>query len=91
MAQEEEDLGAKTKVLPPGFQEIAMSLTAGKFPEMEVDCPPISQELSAESTVATVISTTMCQEWTMGTIYLLMVATSMRLMNLEAPLVAVDC
>ena len=55
--QEEEDLGAKLKVLPLGFQEKARSLTAGESPKMEVDCPltRASQELS---TVTTVISTT---------------------------------
>ena len=36
--QEEEDPGAKLKVPPPGFQEIAKSLTAGKSTKMEVDC-----------------------------------------------------
>ena len=39
--------------------------------------------------MATVISTTMCQDQTTGTIYLSMVTTSMGLMNLEAPSVAV--
>ena len=60
---------------------------------MEVDCPPTkaSQKLSVESTVTTVISTTICQDQTMGAIYLSMVTTSMGLMNLEAPSVAVDC
>ena len=85
--QEEEDLGPKPKVPPPGFKEIARSLTTGKSPKMELDCPPTSQKLSAESTV---ISTTMCQDQTMGAIYLSMVTTSMGLMNLEAPSVAVD-
>ena len=37
--QEEEDLGAKLKVSPPGLQEITKSLITGKSPEMEVDCP----------------------------------------------------
>ena len=85
--QEEEDLGAKPKVLPLGFQEITKSLTAGKSPEMEVDCPltEASQDLSVGSTVATVTSTTMCQNQTTGVIYLSTVATSMGLMNLEAP------
>ena len=85
--QDEEDLGAKQKVLPPGFQEIAKSLTASKSPEMEVACPltKASQDLSVGSTVATVTSTTMCQDQTMGTVYLSRVTTSMGLMNLEAP------
>ena len=78
-------------MLPPGFHEIARSLTTGESSKMEVDCPPISQELSTESAVATVISTTMCQDQTMGAIYLSTVTTSMGLMNLEVPSVAVDC
>ena len=62
--QEEEDLAAKLKVPPLGFQEITKSLTTGESPEMEVDCPltGVSQELLVESSVATVISTTMCQD-----------------------------
>ena len=54
---------------------------------MEVDCPltRASQELLVESTVATVISTTMCQDQTMGTVYLSMVTTYMGVMNLEVP------
>ena len=89
--QEEEDPGAKLKELPLRFQEIAKSLTTGKSPEMEIDCPltGVSQELAAESAVATVISTTMCQDQTTDTIYLSMVTTSMGLMNLEAPSVVV--
>ena len=53
---------------------------------MEVDGPQtrVSHELLVEPTVATVISTTMCQDQTMGIIYLSTVATSMGLMNLEA-------
>ena len=80
---EEVDLGAKPKVLPLGFQETAKSLMAGKSPEMEVDCPlpGASLGLSAGSTVATVTSTTMCQDQTMGTIYLSMMTTSMGLMK----------
>ena len=89
--QEEEDPGAKPKVLPLGFQEIARSLTAGESPKMEVDCPltRASQELSAESAVTAVFSTTMWQDQTTGAIYLSTVTTSMGLMNLEAPSVAV--
>ena len=54
---------------------------------MEVHSPgtEVSQKLLVEPTVATVISTTMCQDQTMGAIYLSMVTTSMALMNLEAP------
>ena len=91
--QEEEDPGAKLKALPLGFQEIAKSLATGKSPKMEVDSPltGASQELLAEPTVATVISTTMCQDQTTGAVYLSMVTTSMGLMNLEAPSVAVGC
>ena len=90
--QEEEDLGAKPKVPPLGFQEITRSLTAGKSPKMEDDSPQsgASHELSVEPTVATVISTTMCQDQNMGAIYLSTVTTSMGLMNLKAPSVAVD-
>ena len=91
--QEEEDLGAKPKVLPPGFQEITKSLIAGESPKMEVDSPQTraSQELSVEPTVVTVISTTMCQDQTMSAIYLSTVTTSIGLMNLEAPSEAVGC
>ena len=58
---------------------------------MGIDCPQsgVAQELLVEPTVAKVISTTMCEDWTMGAIYLLTVTTSMGLMNLEAPSVAV--
>ena len=75
--QEDKDLGAKPKVLPLGFQEIARSLTAGKSPKMEDDSPwsGASHKLSMEPTVATVISTTMCQDQTMGAIYLSTVST----------------
>ena len=44
-------------MLPPGFQEIVRSLTAGKSSEME-DHSPLTralQELAAESAVTTVI------------------------------------
>ena len=89
--QEEEDLGAKPKVPPLGFQEIARSLTTGKFPKMEDDSPwtRVSHKLSVEPAVATVISTTMCQDQTMGAVYLSTITTSMGLMNLEAPSAAV--
>ena len=74
-------------MLPPGFKEIAKSLTTGKSPEMEINCPltGASQNLLAGSAVATVTSTTMCQDQIMGAIYLSTVTTSMGLMNLEAP------
>ena len=90
--QEEEDPGAQPKVLPLEFKEITKSLTKGESPEMEIDCPltGASPDLSAGSAVATVTSTTMCQDQTMA-VYLSMVTTSMGLMNLEAPSVAVDC
>ena len=60
---------------------------------MEYDSPRtgLLQELSAESTVTTVISTTMCQDQTTGAIYLSTLTTSMGLMNLEAPSAAVGC
>ena len=91
--QEEEDPGTKPKVPPLGFQEIAKSLTTSKSPEMEVDCPltKASQDLLVGSTVATVTSSTMCQDQTVGTIYLSTVTTSMGLMNLEAPSAMVGC
>ena len=79
--------------MPPlGFQEIAKSLTAGESPGMEDHSPwsVASHKLPMEPTLATVISTTMCQDQTVGTIYLSTVTTSMGLMNLEAPSVAVD-
>ena len=89
--QEEEDLEAKPKVLPLGFQEIAKSLTTGESPDMEVDCPltKASQDLSVGSTVATVTSHTMCQDQTTGIVYLSTVTTSMGLMNLEVTSVMV--
>ena len=85
--QEEEDPGAQLKVLPLGFKEIAKSLTRGESPEMEINCPltGASQGLLVGSTVATVTSTVMCQDQTMGAIYLSTVMTSMALMNLEPP------
>ena len=92
-AKEGEDLEAKPKVPPLGFQEIARSLTADEPPEMEIDHPQsgVAQELLVEPTVAMVISATMCKDQTMGAIYLSTVTASMGLMNLEAPSVAVGC
>ena len=91
--QEEEDPGAQLKALPLGFKEIAKPLTKGKSPEMEINCPltTASQDLSSGSAVATVTSTMMCQDQSMGAIYLSKVTTSMGPMNLEAPSVAVGC
>ena len=91
--QEGEVLEAKPKVLPLGFQEIVKSLIAGESPEMDIDSPQIraAQELLVEPTVAMVISSTMCEDQTMGAIYLLTVTTSMGLMNLEALSVVVGC
>ena len=91
--QEGEVPEAKSKVPPPGFQEMAKSLTAGESPEMEIDSPQtrVAQELLVEPTVAMVISSTICQDQTTGTVYLSTVTTSMGLMNLEAPSVAVGC
>ena len=76
---------------PPGFKEIAKSLTRDKSPEMEIACPltGASQGLSAGPAVATVTSTVMCQDQTIGAIYLSTVMTSMGLMNLKAPSVVV--
>ena len=92
-AQEGEGLEAKPRVPPPGFQEIARSLTVDETPKMEIDHPwsGVAQELLVEPAVAMVISTTMCKDWTMGTIYLSTVTASMGLMNFEAPSVAVGC
>ena len=89
--QEEEDPGTQPKVLPLGFKETAKSLTRSESPKMEIDCPltRASQGLLVGSTVATVNSTMMCQDQTMGTIYLSTVMTSMALMNLEALSMAV--
>ena len=58
--REEEDLGAKPKVLPLGFQEIARFLTTGKSSKMEDDCPQTgaSHELFVEPKVTTEISRT---------------------------------
>ena len=91
--QKERDPGAKPKVPPQGFQEITKSLTTGKSPEMEVECPltGVSQGLLVGFAVATVTSTTMCQDQTIGPIYLSMVTTSMGIMNLEASSAAVSC
>ena len=84
----EEDPGAQLKALPPGFREITNSLTRGRPLEMGIYCPltVASPGLSAGSAVAKVTSTGVCQDQTMGTIYLTMVTTSMGLMNLETPL-----
>ena len=70
-----------------GFREIAKFLTRGGPPEMWINCPltVASPGLLAESAVATVTSTGVCQDQTMGAIYLSMVMTSMGLMNLETP------
>ena len=89
--QEEEDPAAQPKALPLGFKEIAKSLTRGESPEMEIDCPVTraSQGLSVGSTVATVTSTVMCQDQTMGAVYLSSVMNSMGLINLEVPSVVV--
>ena len=72
--------------------EIARSLTAGESPEMEDDIPRSGalHKLSTEPAVFTVISTTMCQDQTTGTIYMSTVTTSMGLMNLETTSVVVD-
>ena len=58
---------------------------------MKDDSPQTSasHELLVEPAAATVMSTTMCQDQTMGIIYLSTVTISMGLMNLEAPSVAV--
>ena len=60
---------------------------------MEIDSPQTgaAQELLVEPTVAMVISITICQDQTMGAIYLSTVTTSMGLMNVEAPSVVVGC
>ena len=60
---------------------------------METNSPQAGavQELLVESAGATVISSTVCQDQTMGAIYLLTVTTSMGLMNLKTPSVAVGC
>ena len=90
-AQEGEDLEAKPKVPPLGFQEIARSLTKDEPPKMEIDHPwsGAAQELLVKLAVATVISATMCKDWTMGAMYLLTVTTSMGLK--EAPSMVVGC
>ena len=77
----------KKRVLPPGFKEIAKSLTRGGPPEMGIDCPltVAFADLLAGSTVVTLTSTGVCQDQTMGAIYLTTVMTSMGLMNLETP------
>ena len=53
---------------------------------MEDDSPQsrASHELSVEPPMAAVISTTLYQDQTMGTVYLSTVTTCMGLMNLEA-------
>ena len=89
--QEEEDHETQPKVPPLGFKKIAKSLTRGKYLEMEINCPltRASLDLLPGSTVATVTSATMCQDQTAGILYLSKVTTSMGLMNLKAPSVAV--
>ena len=90
--QEEEDPGAKPKVPPLGFQEIALSLTTGEYPDMKVEFPltEAAQDLSVGSTVATVTSATMCQDQSTGIIHLFTVTTSIGHMNLEALSMMVD-
>ena len=83
--QEGEDLEAEAKVPPPGFWEIARSLTAGKSPGMEINSlwTEVAQVLLVEPKVAMLVSATICQDGAMGTVYLLTVTASMGLMNLE--------
>ena len=83
----EEDPGAQPKVLPLGFKEIAKSLTRGRPPETEINCPltVASPGLLMGSTVATLTSIGVCEDQTMGTVYLSTAMTSIELMNLEAP------
>ena len=83
----EGDPGALLKAVPPGFKEIVKSLTRGRPPEIEIDCPltVASPGLLMGSAVATLTSTGVCQDQTTGAIYLSMVITFMDLMNLETP------
>ena len=92
-AQEGENPEAKSRVLPLGFQKILRSLTIDEPPKMEIDHPQcgVAQELLVEPAMATVISTTICENWTMGAVYLPTVTASMGLVNLKAPSVVVGC
>ena len=87
-AMRKKTLEPKPKVMPLGFKEIAKSLTRGGPPEMGINCPltVALTDLLAGSTVATLTLTGVCQDQTIGAIYLTTVMTSMRLMNLETPL-----
>ena len=83
--------------MPPGFQDIALCLITGGTPEAEapvsVDIPEtgVAPILPIEPMIATVISTSMGRDQRMGAVYVLTVNASMKIMNLEAPSMAVSC
>ena len=86
--QEEEDPGAKPKVLPPGNHKVPDHRQIPQNGCWQSLDQSITRTV-VEPTVATMISTTVYQDQTMGAIYLSMVNNSMGLMNLEASSVAV--
>ena len=93
---EEPDLetsGAQPKMPLPGFKEITESLMGDDPPGTTTNIPQglASPGFLVGSAVATMTSTVIHQDELTGNIYMNTVMTSMGLINLETPLVAVDC
>ena len=85
--------GAQPKMPPPDFKEIARSLM-GDDPQGQLPTSPEDWHHQAfwfGSSVATMTSTEICQDEMTGNIYMNTVMASMGLLNLETPLVVVDC
>ena len=78
---------------PTGFKEIAGSLMGDDPSGTTASIPPVlaSAGLLAGSALATMMSMEICQDKMTGNIYMSTVTASMGLINLETPLVAVDC
>ena len=79
---------------PPGFKEIARSLTEDNPPGMEATNTPqglASPCLLVGSTMATMMSMETHQDKMTGNIYMNTVTASMGLLNLETPLMVGDC
>ena len=78
---------------PPGFKEIAESLMEAVPSGTTTNIPQVlaSPGLLKGSAVATMISTEIHQDEMTGNIYMSIVMASMGLINLETPLMAVDC
>ena len=85
--------GTQLKTPPPGFKEIAESLMGDYPSRTTANIPPVlvSPGLLAGSAVATMMSMEICQDEMTGNIYMSTVTASMGLINLETPLMAVDC